>query len=162
MFYCLVKTVSNFYVLGNTSSRKECPHGWIYIFDGNRRRIWLNMSITVPYIYLYIISSTTLCQTLPKDFIFVSVGHRVVLSCNIAGQSVSYWEIEENVVYVNRILSSQKFERSISLSNNYSLVIKAAEFDNEGIYRCVHGNTTVAIYNVIIQGLYRQYLFVRI
>lgn len=120
------------------------------------------MSITVYYMYLYMIPSTILCQTLPKDFVFVSMGQRVVLPCNIDRQSVSYWEIEGNVAYVNRFLASQKFKSSISLSMNYSLVIKSAEFDHEGNYRCVHGNTTIAIYNVIIQGLYGQYLFVRI
>lgn len=84
----------------------------------------------------------------------VTAGSSVDFQCETDRPSISHWKFEDIILYVNKIQLHPKFEDSVSLSDEYSLIIDYVELDHEGTYTCYITNDTAVTYKLVVIGLY--------
>lgn len=116
-------------------------------------------------VFLTLGSSITDCAssvtTSPSELknIFVAVERRVLLECNIGQHTELYWERGQEVFFINTIRMNDKFENSLSLLSNYSLLIIEASPLHDGIYKCGSGSKVLNAYRVTLEGMLQLLLF---
>lgn len=77
----------------------------------------------------------------------------VFIKCDDFSRGVGNWMHDDTVLYVAQILVNDQFEDSLTLFENYSLLINPVSISHEGIYRCIRGTRKIVEYLIDIKGL---------
>ncbi|KAJ8048554.1 Tyrosine kinase receptor Cad96Ca [Holothuria leucospilota] len=75
----------------------------------------------------------------------------LLLSCDGISANASNWVLNSVVLYINEFPVDVQSEYSLSLQNNYSLLIDPVSLSHEGIYRCYRDGLIVQEYNVTVE-----------
>lgn len=77
----------------------------------------------------------------------------VFIKCDNYSRGVGNWMHDDTVLYVAQILVNDRYEDSLTLFENYSLLIDPVSIFHGGIYQCMRGTRKIVEYLIDIKGL---------
>lgn len=88
----------------------------------------------------------------------VTLSDRLILDCNQSLYRQSKWSFNNSVLFVNGISVTSKFEDTIILFANNSLLIRTVLFKHQGLFQCMTEQLTMHGYVVTVIGKFIQIL----